>query len=187
MKKVKTMENYEIQLSKFLSYLLRHEPQAIGLDLDEEGWGSIQELVDKANQHGHPINRDQILQVVKNNDKQRFSISSDGLKIRAVQGHSNPAVHIHYVPKIPPESLFHGTADRFLESIRNKDLISGERQYVHLSANRQTAEKVGKRHGKSVVLQIKSQEMQKCGLSFFQAENGVWLTKSVPIEYIIFE
>jgi putative RNA 2'-phosphotransferase len=181
------MSNPEIENSKFMSYVLRHEPQAIGLTLDEEGWADIAEFIAKANAAGKQFNEELIREIVKNSDKKRFAISEDGLKIRAVQGHSTSLVHIHYEPKQPPQFLFHGTATRFLSSIQNQGLLAGDRQYVHLSKDCETAVSVGKRHGKPVVLKIKAGEMHEQGYSFFQAENGVWLTEKVPPQFILFE
>jgi putative RNA 2'-phosphotransferase len=172
------------EVSKFLSYVLRHEPQAIGLTLNQEGWVSINELIACATKNGKTINQDLINTVVETNDKKRFEISSNGLQIRAVQGHSAQSVNLSYTPTIPPETLFHGTATRFLDSILSKGLLSGVRQYVHLSHTIQTAIEVGQRHGKPVVLEIKAQLMHQQGFIFFQAQNGVWLTDHVPIEFL---
>jgi len=121
---------------------------------------------------------------VTTSDKKRFSISEDGLRIRAVQGHSTESVDINYVEQVPPEFLYHGTATRFLESIRKEGLLPGSRQYVHLSQDEQTAFAVGRRHGKSVVLKIKALLMYEQGFKFFQAENGVWLTDTVSLVFI---
>jgi len=114
--------------SKFLSYILRHEPQAIGITLDSEGWANIDALINGANQSGKALNRELIQQVVDTSDKNRFSISEDGLCIRAAQGHSSNSVSINYPEKAPPKFLYHGTATRFLESIRNQGLKPGERR-----------------------------------------------------------
>ncbi len=172
------------ETSKFLSYVLRHEPQAIGLTLDTEGWADISALIDGANKSGKSIDRDLIQQVVDTSDKKRFSISEDGLRIRAAQGHSTSSVAITYPQKVPPEFLYHGTATRFLESIQKEGLKPQERQYVHLSEDEQTAIAVGQRYGKPVVLKIEALRMYQQGFKFFQAENGVWLTSSVPIEVL---
>ncbi len=170
--------------SKFLSYVLRHEPHSIGLTLDIEGWTSIDALIKCATQSGQTINRDLIQTVVNTSDKKRFAISEDGLQIRAVQGHSTESVDINYVEKVPPEFLYHGTATRFLASIRKEGLLAGSRQYVHLSQDKQTALTVGQRHGKPIVLKIKALLMYEEGFKFFQAENGVWLTEKVTPIFI---
>ncbi|MES2944718.1 MAG: RNA 2'-phosphotransferase [Pseudomonadota bacterium] len=175
------------ETSKFLSYVLRHEPQAIGLALDTEGWASIDALIAAAAQHGRKLDRALIENVVSTNDKKRFTLSPDGKQIRAVQGHSTAAVAITFEKKVPPAMLYHGTAQRFMESIRQQGLKPGERQYVHLSENTQTATTVGQRHGKAVVLGVAAAVMHQQGLAFYQAENGVWLTASVAPEFLDFE
>ncbi|GAB7530897.1 RNA 2'-phosphotransferase [Pseudomonas sp. 3A(2025)] len=172
------------ETSKFLSYVLRHEPQAIGLQLDSEGWASLDALIAGAASDGRVLNLEIIQAVVESNDKKRFAFSEDGLRIRAVQGHSTTAVDIQHVEKIPPALLYHGTATRFLESILQQGLIAGSRHHVHLSQDEQTAVSIGQRYGKPVVLQIDALRMQEAGFRFFQADNGVWLTESVPVEFI---
>ncbi|NJD06124.1 MAG: RNA 2'-phosphotransferase [Methylococcaceae bacterium] len=178
------MSNQLNDTSKFLSYILRHEPQAIGITLDGEGWTDIAALIEGANKSGNAIDRNLIQQVVNTNDKKRFAISEDGLRIRAVQGHSTDNVSITYPEKVPPEFLYHGTATRFLESISQEGLRPGERHYVHLSENEQTATVVGQRYGSPVVLKIEALRMYRQGFKFFQAENGVWLTGQVPPEFL---
>lgn len=163
---------------------MRHEPQAIGIDLDKNGWANIDALIQGAEKHGRRLDRKSLDEVVKTNEKKRFSISEDGLSIRAVQGHSTSRVDVHYVEKNPPEFLYHGTATRFIDSIKEKGLIPGQRHYVHLSADTQTAIQVGARYGKPVVLKIAALKMQKQGFRFFQAENGVWLTDHIPYYFI---
>ena len=172
------------EVSKFLSYVLRHQPQAIGLSLDHEGWASIDCLIAGAQQDGKRLTRELILAVVASSDKKRFAISDDGVFIRAVQGHSTSTVDRSFAESIPPETLYHGTATRFLASIKAQGLIAGSRQYVHLSDNIDTAESVGQRYGKPVVLNIAALKMHKQGFKFFQAENGVWLVDSVPVGFI---
>jgi putative RNA 2'-phosphotransferase len=164
--------------SKFLSYILRHKPDAIGLDLDPEGWADIEELIEKAD---IPITRDLVHEVVATSDKKRFAISADGLSIRANQGHS-VAVDLGLEPVEPPEFLYHGTATRFLGNIKAQGLLPQNRQYIHLSADHDTAVSVGQRHGKPVVLIIPALQMHQQGHQFFQAKNGVWLTKLVPAD-----
>ncbi len=168
------------ETSKFLSYVLRHQPDAIGITLDLEGWTDIAALIAAAANDGKQLDWDLVQAVVTTSDKKRFAISEDGLRIRAVQGHSTESVDINYVEKVPPEFLYHGTATRFMESIRKEGLLPSSRQYVHLSQDEQTALAVGQRHGKPVVLKIKALLMHKQGFKFFQAENGIWLTSAVP-------
>jgi putative RNA 2'-phosphotransferase len=173
------------EVSKFLSYVLRHQPDAIGITLDREGWTDITMLIAAANNYGKQFDYALIRTVVTKSDKKRFVISEDGLRIRAVQGHSTESVGISYVEKVPPELLYHGTATRFLDAIRKEGLQPGSRQYVHLSQDIQTATIVGQRHGKPVVLTIAASTMHQLGFKFYQADNGVWLTEAVPYTYII--
>lgn len=170
--------------SKFLSYVLRHEPQAIGLTLDSEGWADIAALIEGARQAGTILNRDLIQQVMDTSDKKRFTISEDGLRIRAAQGHSTKTVAITYPEKVPTEFLYHGTAARFLESILKEGLRPGKRNHVHLTQDEQTAVAVGQRYGKPVVLKIEALRMHQQGFKFFLAENSVWLTDRVPPEFL---
>ena len=170
--------------SRFLSYVLRHRPDAIGISLDREGWADIAALVIAAVKAGQSLDRELIQTVVATSDKKRFSISEDGLRIRAVQGHSAESVDISYAQRTPPEWLYHGTATRFLESIHKEGLRPGSRQYVHLSQDEHTARIVGQRYGKPVVLKIKARLMHEQGFAFFQAENGVWLTSAVPVLFL---
>lgn len=172
--------------SKFLSYVLRHQPDAIGLKLDGEGWADVQDLIKLSNTDGRSLTLGLIEEVVATNDKKRFAFSDDGTKIRASQGHS-VAIDLALEPVAPPEVLYHGTATRFLDSIKEKGLISGSRRHVHLSAELTTAISVGQRHGKATVLTVKAAEMHHSGREFFLSDNGVWLTSSVPIEFLVFE
>jgi putative RNA 2'-phosphotransferase len=143
-------------------------------------WG----LIAAAAKDGKQLDRDLIQAVVTTSDKKRFAISEDGLRIRAVQGHSTESVDINYVEKMPPEFLYHGTATRFLDSIRKDELLPGSRQYVHLLQDEQTATNVGQRHGKPIVLKIKALLMHEQGFNFYQAENSVWLTEKVPAQFL---
>lgn len=172
------------EISKFLSYVLRHDPDAIGITLDYEGWTDIFALITAAANNAIQLDRDLIWVVVTTSDKKRFAISEDGLRIRAVQGHSIESVNINYAEEMPPEFLYHGTATRFLESIRREGLLPRSRQYVHLSQDEHTARAVGLRHGKPLVLKIKALLMQEQGFKFFRAENGVWLTSTVPVLFM---
>lgn len=178
------MDKHLAETSKFLSYVLRHQPDVIGLTLDREGWAEIAALIAGAAQAGKQLEHETIQMVVATNDKNRFAISEDGLRIRAVQGHSTNNVAIAYAEKMPPEFLYHGTATRFLESIRYEGLRPGSRQYVHLSQDERIALTVGQRHGKPVVLRVKALVMYSQGFKFFQAENNVWLTELVPVQFI---
>lgn len=179
------MQNRAIKISKFLSLVLRHQPEKIGITLDQAGWVLVAELLDACNRHGFSITEEELEGVVRTSDKQRFAFSDDQRMIRANQGHS-VAVRLDYQPLTPPEVLYHGTAERFLDSIKAQGLLKGKRHHVHLSSDEATAIKVGSRHGKPVVLLIESLRMHKDGLVFYQSENGVWLTEHIPPAYIKF-
>ena len=172
-------------VSKFLSLVLRHEPERIGITLDEAGWTDVDALLAAAAKHGNAFTRDELLHVVATNDKKRFALSDDGTRIRASQGHS-VSVELGYGPVEPPETLYHGTATRFVESIRREELRPGERQHVHLSATPETATNVGQRHGKPIVLVVRAGVMHRAGHPFYRSANGVWLTASVPAEFLEF-
>jgi putative RNA 2'-phosphotransferase len=178
-------EKKRTRMSKFLSLVLRHEPGRILLDLDPAGWAEVDELLDGCQRHGMPMTRPELEEVVATNDKKRFALSEDGKRIRASQGHS-VEVELGYMPKTPPAQLFHGTATRFVDSIRHGGLLKGDRQHVHLSADEVTARKVGERHGKPAILIVESAAMVAGGHEFFLSENGVWLVDHVPVEFIVF-
>lgn len=168
------------ELSKHLSYVLRHKPDAIGITLDQNGWTSVDELIAKSPKQFTP----EILKlIVENNDKKRFILSEDGNRIRANQGHS-VKVDLALEATSPPDFLFHGTATRFLDPILRDGLKKMNRHHVHLPADLETASKVGKRHGKLVILTVDAKAMQDEGHIFFKSENGVWLTDSVPVKFI---
>jgi putative RNA 2'-phosphotransferase len=172
-----------VTASKFLSLLLRHRPETIGLSLDAEGWAEIEDIVRLTAGTRTPLTKRLIEEIAATSDKKRFAISDDGTRIRANQGHSI-LVDLNLRPQNPPEKLFHGTATRFLESIIRQGLIKGNRQHVHLSPDRVTAMKVGQRHGKPVILSIAAQAMQASGFVFFLSANGVWLTDHVPTKFL---
>jgi putative RNA 2'-phosphotransferase len=169
--------------SKFLSYVLRHAPESIGLALDANGWASVDELLAKAEGVGKRLDRAALKEIVATSDKKRFTLSEDGSRIRAAQGHSVD-VALGLEPVAPPETLYHGTATRFLEAIRAEGLKAGGRQQVHLSADAATATAVGSRHGKPVVLRVAAGVMHAAGHAFFRADNGVWLTDHVPPQFL---
>jgi putative RNA 2'-phosphotransferase len=176
----------QVKTSRFLSLVLRHQPEAIGITLDDEGWVDIQTLIAAASKHGNQFDRDWIERVVRENDKQRFAISDDGQRIRANQGHSLRDVDLKLVRQQPPEILYQGTVARFLDSIRGEGLKKQSRNHVHLSEDLQTASKVAQRRGKPVILTIRAGEMHRAGHAFFQSENGVWLADTVPVQFINF-
>ena len=171
--------------SKFLSRVLRHEPDLIGLTLGPGGWVQVDELLRGMKRAGHRLSPDALRQIVTDNDKQRFTLSEDGRRIRAAQGHS-VVVDLGLTPTEPPVTLFHGTARDNLDAIFASGLNPGRRQHVHLSPDEETAVKVGTRHGRPVVLRVNTAAMHADGLIFWRADNGVWLTATVPPEYLGF-
>lgn len=177
------MDKELVRFSKFLSLVLRHEPERIGLTLDSAGWVDVNTLLTAANQANFKLTRAQLEEVVAQNDKQRFRFNEDGTRIRASQGHS-VTVELGLTPQTPPAMLYHGTATRFLAAIQQEGLKPGSRQQVHLSADEATASKVGARHGKPVVLTVNSAQMAADGYAFYRADNGVWLTDKVPPVYL---
>ena len=174
-----------VKVSKFLSLVLRHEPGRIGLPLDREGWADIGQLIERAAAHGMPLTREVILHVVETSDKQRFALDSEARRIRANQGHSID-VDLALDPTEPPAILFHGTAAASVAAIRASGLKPGSRRHVHLSPDEATATRVGRRHGKPVVLRVHSGRMWATGTEFFCSANGVWLTLAVAPEFIEF-
>ena len=170
------------ETSKFISLILRHKPDVIGITLDEHGWANVDELITGVSKT-HPLNMSMLEQIVAEDEKQRYSFNEDKTLIRANQGHSIP-VDVELEEKEPPEILFHGTGEKYVDSISKEGLIPKSRLYVHLSADEETAVKVGQRHGKPVVFKVKSGEMHRNGFKFYCSVNGVWLTKSVPVEYL---
>lgn len=177
--------NSDKSISKFLCFILRHKPETIGLGLDEGGWADIDDLIRMANHSSEikALDRKRIFAVVNSNDKNRFSISEDGLRIRANQGHSKH-VDLQLQQVIPPDRLFHGTATRYLERIFLEGLKPKNRQHVHLSTDINTAETIGKRHGKPVILSINSREMHKQGFAFYLSVNSIFLVEFVPVNML---
>jgi putative RNA 2'-phosphotransferase len=176
-------EQENTRISKFLSLVLRHQPQYIGIELDAQGWTDAHTLIGKAQKKGIALNMDVLKHVVETNAKRRYSFNEEGTKIRANQGHS-VEVDLAYKPQVPPAVLYHGTGSQSVNSILTSGLSKMKRHHVHLSSELQTALTVGQRHGKPVVLRIASLEMSKQGYEFFISANGVWLTDHVPAKYI---
>jgi len=168
--------------SKFLSYVLRHKPQDIGLKLDEQGWASIDDLIDCSMKKGTILDIELIKKVVATNDNKRFALSNDNKKIRANQGHS-VKIDLDLAETRPPKFLFHGTATRFMEAITEQGLKPSGRHHVHLSPEYKTALNVGKRHGIPVILKINSEEMFNNGEKFYVSENNVWMVNKVEPKY----
>ncbi len=169
--------------SKFLSLLLRHKPETVGLKLDEQGWADTNELLLKINQTGRQVSFELLDKIVEENDKKRFVFNEDKSRIRAAQGHSLN-VNLDYKPITPPDILYHGTIAKTAELIQISGIKKMQRHQVHLSADTETAKIVGARRGKPVILTVDAQRMHKDGYKFFQSDNGVWLTDFVPSEYV---
>ncbi len=171
------------EISKFISLILRHKPEAIGITLDEHGWANVSELIEGISNQ-YKFNMEMLEEIVNTDEKQRYSFNDEKTLIRANQGHSIP-VDVELEKLEPPEYLWHGTGEKYVSSIDKQGLIPRSRLYVHLSSDEETATKVGKRHGKPVLYKIKSKEMWQNGFEFFLSKNAVWLTKEVPVYYLI--
>lgn len=172
-------------ISKFLSLVLRHTPETIHLQLNENGWADVDELLSKCNKHNKKLDYELLLEVVETNDKKRFSFNEDHTKIRANQGHSIN-VDLELKEQKPIHFLYHGTVAKFIEPIKKDGLQKMSRQHVHLSKDTETATKVGSRRGKPIILSINAPKMVEDGFKFYLSENGVWLIDNVPVEYIEF-
>jgi putative RNA 2'-phosphotransferase len=170
-------------LSRFLSLVLRHRPDAIGVVLDDQGWIEVDQLLQALAAHRGPVTREALEALVRTSDKQRFAFSEDGLRIRAQQGHSVP-VALGYAPTAPPPVLYHGTVARALPSIRRYGLRRGRRHHVHLSATPDTARAVGARRGEPVILAVRAADMAQAGHVFYRTPNGVWLVDHVPASFL---
>ena len=169
--------------SQFISLVLRHKPEAAGITLDEHGWADVEALISGSCKNGVPLDREMLDEIVRTDNKQRYSFNEDGTLIRANQGHSIP-VDVELEEKTPPDVLYHGTGEKYVPSIEKQGLIPKSRLYVHLSSDVDTAKKVGSRHGKPVIYRVDCRKMSEDGYRFFLSVNGVWLTKLVPAEYL---
>ena len=170
--------------SKFISLILHNLPEAIGVTLDERGWADAQELIDGINRsNGHTLNMELLEEIVRTDEKQRYSFNEDHTLIRANQGHSIP-VDVELEEKTPLDILWHGTGEKYVSSIDAQGLIPKSRLYVHLSSDLETARKVGSRHGKPIIYEIDCRGMAEDGYRFFLSANHVWLTKEVPVRYL---
>lgn len=176
-------EKEHTRLSKFLSLVLRHQPEAIGLTLDESGWASVPDLLQKLAAKGFNIDLAALQRTVATDNKKRFAFNEDGTKIRASQGHSID-VDLGYEESVPPAVLYHGTAQKAAAVILNEGLLKQGRQHVHLSRDLETAMAVGKRHGAPVVFEVLAEEMHRDDHAFYLSANGVWLTDKVPVGYL---
>ena len=169
-------------VSKYIALILRHKPETIGISLDEHGWANVEELINGINKT-YPLDMEGLEEIVRTDEKQRYSFNEDKTLIRANQGHSIP-VDVELEELVPPEILYHGTGEKYSASIEEQGLISKSRLYVHLTADHDTAVKVGKRHGKPVVYEVAAGSMHQDGYRFYRSVNGVWLTKAVPRKYL---
>jgi putative RNA 2'-phosphotransferase len=176
-------EQQKKKISKFLSLILRHQPEIIDLTLDENGWANVEELRSKSASNKIYFTLEELDVVVETNDKKRFIFNEDKKKIRANQGHSIE-IDLALKPQQPPEFLYHGTAQNNVDSILEKGIEKRNRQHVHLSLDKETATKVGMRHGKPIILTIRTGKMFEDGVLFYLSENGVWLTDFVDAKYI---
>jgi putative RNA 2'-phosphotransferase len=172
-----------IRLSKFLSKHLRHAPEAIGLHLEAGGWVAVADLLAACAAHGHPMSRDELEDVVEDNDKQRFAFDEAGQRLRAQQGHS-VEVDLQLAPAEPPAVLYHGTAPAALPAIRRDGLQKMNRHHVHLTTDEATARRVGQRRGRPILLAIDAAALHAAGGIFYRSGNGVWLTEAVPPHYL---
>ncbi|REC55872.1 RNA 2'-phosphotransferase [Chryseobacterium piscium] len=176
-------EQQKKKTSKFLSYVLRHHPELINLNLDENGWANVDELIAKSTNDSQGFTFEELNEIVETNDKKRFIFNEDKTRIRANQGHSID-INLALIPQHPPEFLYHGTAQGNIDSILEKGIEKRSRQHVHLSQDKETATKVGMRHGKPIILTINTEKMFEDGLEFYLSENNVWLTDFVEAKYI---
>lgn len=171
------------KLSVFISLILRHKPETIGIKLDSKGYANVDELINGINNSGRKIDMEILEEIVRTDNKGRYSFNEDKSKIRANQGHS-VKVDVGLKECKPPKSLYHGTCTRYLNSIMTVGLTKMSRLHVHLSSDKETAINVGRRHGEVAVLKIDSERMFQDGYKFYLSENNVWLTDKVPVEYI---
>ena len=170
------------QTSKFIALVLRHKPEAAGITLDGHGWAQVDELIAGVSRR-MPLTREMLEEIVRTDNKQRYSFSPDHQRIRANQGHSIP-VDVELKQAVPPDTLYHGTGDKYVESILREGLLPKSRLYVHLSRDAATAEQVGRRHGKPVLFLVDAAAMVRDGYAFYLSENQVWLTREVPVRYL---
>lgn len=170
-------------LSRFLSLILRHKPETVGISLDSQGWTNVEELITAINKQ-QPFTQEVLEEIVATDSKQRYTFNEDKTLIRANQGHSVP-VDLGLTPVTPPDYLYHGTAEKYISSIEEQGLLPKSRQYVHLSIDLTTAKQVGARHGDPVVISIAAKQMHEDGYQFYLSKNNVWLTERVPAKYLI--
>ena len=173
-------------ISKYMSLILRHKPEVIGICIDEHGWANVEKLIQGIAKNNPGFNMEALEEIVKTDNKQRYSFNDDKTLIRANQGHSIQ-VDVELEEKEPPNVLYHGTGEKYVTSIDKNGLIPKSRLYVHLSRDIETARAVGKRHGKEIIYSVNSAQMYKDGYKFYLSKNGIWLTKKVPMKYLMKE
>lgn len=183
MKRVMKQQQEDVALGRFLSLVLRHNPAAAGIRLDQNGWADVEALLAGVRRSGRQIDRAVLERIVEENNKKRYQFNDDHTRIRACQGHS-VAVDVELKRQEPPDLLYHGTAAHCVAGIMEQGITRQTRQHVHLAADEETAEKVGRRHGKPVILKVNAAAMAKDGYAFFCSDNGVWLCEQVPVQYI---
>ncbi|MGD1318587.1 RNA 2'-phosphotransferase [Chryseobacterium sp. 2R14A] len=176
-------EQKKKKISKFLSYVLRHHPELIGLNIDENGWANVDELITKSTKDSQGFTFEELDEIVQTNSKKRFAFNEDKTRIRASQGHSID-INLALTPQQPPEFLYHGTAQNNIDSILENGIEKRSRQHVHLSIDKETATNVGMRHGRPIILTISTEKMFDDGILFYLSENNVWLTDFVDAKYI---
>lgn len=176
-------EKRKTKISKFLSLILRHQPEVVGLKLEENGWVDVKSLIEACSDYGKPFNFAELKSVVETNDKKRFAFNEDETKIRASQGHSLE-IEIEFEKRTPPEILYHGTAEKNVGVIFAEGLKKMWRHHVHISADKETAKKVGMRYGKPVIFEVDTNAMISEGFEFFVSANGVWLVENVPPKFL---
>lgn len=172
-----------VTVSKYLSKHLRHAPEAIGITLEPNGWVGVDDLLAATARHGFPITREELEEVVRGSDKQRFALDPTGTKLKANQGHSTE-VELHFTAAAPPAVLYHGSVERNVESILATGLDKGRRHHVHLSKDIATATTVGSRRGEAIIFVVDAARMAADGLPFWVSDNGVWLADAVPPQYL---
>lgn len=179
--------NRETKISKYISYLLRHHPEEGNITLDEEGYADTSALIAAVRKEFDEFDMPYLEKIVAEDEKTRYSFTDDKSKIRANHGHSVKGISPGLKEVAPPDVMYHGTAERFMDSIREQGILKMSRLYVHLSADEETAEEVGRRHGKPVIISIDTKKMHEDGLKFYNSANGLWLTDTVPVKYFISE
>lgn len=177
------MNKQQTKISKRLSLILRHDPDSVGLNLDESGWAEVKELITALNNKGIDLDEDRLKSIVFNNPKKRFEFDVSGQKIRARQGHSIN-VDLGYSPSQPPDKLYHGTPSKFLESIKNEGLKKQQRHHVHMSEDIPLMIEVARRRGIPRLLEINAKEMSADGYQFYRTDNDVWLCENIPSKYL---